>query len=107
MNNYNMILSLLYSISDYVLCNIIEGESWSYYWCSGYLVSSLCDTNLSNIHRVKTLSPSLLIPLPLLNIPIILFLVILATNLYFIIKISKELKNQINNELTKNPVLER
>jgi hypothetical protein len=87
----NMILSLFYVISDYVLWSIIGGESWSYYGA----VASWSPLYMTPIYPIikgsRAYDPSLLIPVPLLNIPFILFFVMFATNLYFIIKISKEL----------------
>ena len=88
----NMILSLLFVISDYILWSIIGGESWSYYGA----VASWSPLYVTPVYPIITGSrayiPSLLTPVPLLNIPFLLFLAMLATNLYFIIKISKELK---------------
>ncbi len=88
----NIILSLLYVVSDYVLWSIIGGESWSYYGA----VASWSPLYVTPVYPIITGSrayiPSLSTPMPLLNIPFLLFLVIFATNLYFIIKISKELK---------------
>jgi len=88
----DVILSLLFVISDYVLWSIVGGESWSYYGA----VASWSPLFVTPVYPIITGSrayiPSLLTPVPLLNIPFLLFLAMLATNLYFIIKISKELK---------------
>jgi hypothetical protein len=99
----NFMLSLLYVISDYVLWSIIGGESWSYYGA----VASWSPLYVTPVYPMITGSRpynfSFSTPVPLLNIPFLLFLVMFATNLYFIIKISKESKRQTqtNGEIHK------
>jgi hypothetical protein len=90
----NVVLALLYVISSYALWNSISG--WSYWeatasWSPLYVTPTY---NQIMGSRAYFTSASIPIPMQLLNIPFLLFLVISATNLSFIVWLyrSKEKK---------------
>jgi hypothetical protein len=86
---FNCLLGLLYVVSDYVLWSIIGGESWSYYGA----VASWSPLYVAPVYPIITGSrpynPSFSTPVPLLNIPFLLFLVMFTANLYFIIRFGR------------------
>jgi hypothetical protein len=79
---FNVLLGLVYGISCFVLwMNVDQWISWN--------ITSNWSPLLVTPHRVPNM-PTVETPVfPLWNIPFILFLVMLATNLYFILQKSK------------------
>ena len=84
----NVLLGLLFIVSDYFLWSFISWENWSYNgavpsWSPLYITP----TYQPPIEpRPYIVSPT---PVPHLNIPFLLFLAMFAANLYFIIKLGK------------------
>lgn len=85
----NVVLGLLYVVSDYVLWNIVTGPSWSYYGA----VASWSPLYVTPTYPYgitwRPSVPTMFEPVPVLNVPFLLFLVMLAANLYFILKIGR------------------
>jgi len=85
----NVLLCLLFVVSDYVLWSIISGASWSFYgavpsWSPLYVTPTYPIITGSRPF-IATMST----PAPLLDIPFLLFLAMFVTNLYFIIKLER------------------
>jgi hypothetical protein len=92
MISVNVLLSLLFIVSNYVLWGIIVGASWSYYgavasWSPLFVTPTYHPLG----SRAYYLSPSntTVAPTPLLNIPFLLFWIMLGANLYFIIRLQR------------------
>jgi len=84
----NVVLGFLYVVSDYALWNIVGGTSWRFYgavasWSPLYVTP----TYYPPIQQRPYIPNAM--PVPLLNIPFLLFWVMFAVNLYFIIKLGR------------------
>jgi hypothetical protein len=78
----NIVLSLLYVVSSYVIwMDLNQWRNWN--------IASNWSPILITPYRIPD-TPTVQMPVfPLLNFPFILFWVILAVNLYFIVKLQK------------------
>ena len=84
----NVVLGLLFVVSDYFLWSFIRWESWSY---NGAVPSwsplFITPTYQPPIEpRPYIVAPT---PVPHLNIPFLLFLAMFVTNLYFLVKLGR------------------
>ena len=105
---FNCLLGLLYVVSNYVLWNIITGASWTYYgavatWSPLYVTPTYYPPIPQRQYWVGFSMPA-----PLLNTPFILFWVMFAMNLFFIIKLgrNKETKSSLKNNFERTGKLQ-
>jgi hypothetical protein len=85
----NVFLSLLYVLSSYFIWS--ELDRWTV-----WNISSKWSPILITAYRIPNVSTVLMPVGPLLNLPFILFLVMVAANLFFIIRLQKSKETESN-----------
>ena len=93
----DVVLGLLYVVSDYVLWSIVSGPGWSYYgavaiWSPFYVAPTYPYGIITERPFIATMVQSV----PVLNVPFLLFLVMFAANLYFIVKLGRKKETEQN-----------
>ena len=83
---FNVLLSLVFIVSNYVLWGIIVGASWSYYGAVASWSPLFVTPTYPNITQRPYLMPQ---PEPLPNIPFYVFWVIIAVNICFLIRLER------------------
>jgi hypothetical protein len=94
MISVNVLLSLLFIVSNYVLWGIIVGANWSYYGAVASWSPLFVTPTYPNIVQRPYLMPQ---PEPLPNVPFYVFWVVMAVDIYFMIRLERGKVKSANN----------